>query len=313
MTDKCYICNLDKSDSEPTDRKIRCIGLTFCIQLHGVHGQALSKLPETLTNKAKRAEASRCDSAQGDRFFHPTCLGRQSKGAFSLHSYQHDENTDICSKLDQTHRLCDDCLTTWCADGGTVGKLNSKGARKNYATIICFGQIGLCFPLGLNVKLQIFAHEHPNNKQTDIHTPSSSCIISTLEEPSSQDQKRRLDNKAYAARKREKQTLAKHAQLGDCKLLLSATRNGQYIPCMCPNMYGLWQKGGDPKQTDPSLQEMAGLYETIVTAWADITKIWYEVNSSKRVPTGKMDSVFVFCAYTTDSGMMYLGQVPILF
>jgi hypothetical protein len=138
MTDKCcYICKLEKSDSEPKDRKIRCIGLTFCDQLHRVHGQALANLPETLTTGAKRADASRCDNAQGVRLFHPTCLDRQPEGAFSLHPYQVDKQTDICSKLDQTHRLCDDCLSLWCANGGTVGKLASKGARKNGATIIC--------------------------------------------------------------------------------------------------------------------------------------------------------------------------------
>jgi hypothetical protein len=156
--------------------------------------------------------------------------------------------------------------------------------------------------LQLNVKLQIFAHEHPNNEQTDRRTPSSSCIISILDEPSSQDQKRRLDNKAYAARKRERETLAKHAQFGDCKLLLAATRNGQFMPCMCPNMHDIWQKGEDPKQTDPILKELSGLYDTIVSAWADITKIWHEVSSSKRVITGKMDSVlsFVLIQLTVD-------------
>mmetsp|Transcript_38522 Transcript_38522/g.64821 ORF Transcript_38522/g.64821 Transcript_38522/m.64821 type:complete len:250 (-) Transcript_38522:1029-1778(-) len=233
MTDKCYICKLDKSDTQPTDRKIRCIGQNLCIQLHGVHGHAELTLPETLRNKTKRAEASRCECAQGDRHFHPTCLGRQPKGAFAMHPYQHDKETDICSKLDQTHRLCDDCLTKWCADGAAVGKLASK------------------------------------------------------EEPSSKEQMRGLDNKAYAARKREKHTLAKHAQLGDCKLLLSASRNGQNLPCMCPNVFGLWKKGADPEQTDPSLKKIEALYETIVTAWGAITQMWYGVNSSKRVPTGE--------------------------
>ena len=73
------------------------------------------------------------------------------------------------------------------------------------------------------------------------------------------------------------------------------------------------KKGADPEQTDPSLKKIEALYETIVTAWGAITQMWYGVNSSKRVPTGKDGLCVVFCAYTTDSGLMYLGQVPILF
>ena len=63
---------------------------------------------------------------------------------------------------------------------------------------------------------------------------------------------------------------------------------------MCPNMYGLYEKGVDPKQTDPILKKLPALYDTMVTAWGDITNIWHEVNSSERVPTGKMDSVLSF-------------------
>jgi hypothetical protein len=38
-------------------------------------------------------------------------------------------------------------------------------------------------------------------------------------------------------------------------------------------MYGLWIKDEDPEQIDPSLKEIAGLYETIVRAWAGITQM----------------------------------------
>jgi hypothetical protein len=80
-----------------------------------------------------------------------------------------------------------------------------------------------------------YLHLNTPNKQTDIRARFSSCTL-TIEQPSQKLKKRREDMAANTSRIRERKAVAKHSEMGDCKLVLTITRNGQAIPFVCPNL-----------------------------------------------------------------------------
>jgi hypothetical protein len=148
----------------------------FMHQLHQVQDVLETQVPCVVTDKRLRREATRsvhADETAG-RWFHPSCLGRDPAGA-NVHTwYGMTKDTGRCLKRDQTHKLCGDCLKSWCdGDGevpgevpgvaGVLARNVEEGKKKNWS-YYCI-QIRMILPLELNVQLQIFAPKHP--EQTD--------------------------------------------------------------------------------------------------------------------------------------------------
>eukprot|EP00242_Pyramimonas_sp_CCMP2087_P001070 CAMPEP_0198228674 /NCGR_PEP_ID=MMETSP1445-20131203/113720_1 /TAXON_ID=36898 /ORGANISM="Pyramimonas sp., Strain CCMP2087" /LENGTH=333 /DNA_ID=CAMNT_0043909091 /DNA_START=363 /DNA_END=1364 /DNA_ORIENTATION=+ len=190
-----------------------------------------AELPEMLTVKRLRHEASISVHAEATagRWFHPSCLGRDPAGASNHHWYGLDNDTRRCSKRDQTHKLCGDCLKLWCDSEGEVR-----------------GEAGF---LARNME---------------------------EEQPSEKVRKRRVDVSANMSRVRERKAIAKHAELGDCKLVLTITRNGQSVPFACPNLQEIMEA------TDPLSKRISDEVQKIATAWEAVTVLW-----KQGVPTGE--------------------------
>jgi len=144
-SDTCYICG-EAGKLNGKESKVCCIGINLCTQLHQVQSRLETELPEILTVKRSRQEATKSVHAEATagRWFHPSCLGRDPAGASTHQWYGLNKDTGLCSKLDQTHKLCGDCLKLWCdADGevhgvaGILARNMEKGARKpGYILII---------------------------------------------------------------------------------------------------------------------------------------------------------------------------------
>lgn len=179
-SEKCYICGEGKK-SNGKESKVCCIGISLCAQLHEVQSMLEAELPEMLTVKRLRHEASISVHAEATagRWFHPSCLGRDPAGASNHHWYGLDNDTRRCSKRDQTHKLCGDCLKLWCdsegevrGEAGFLARNMEEGLRQTCLYPYYCMLIRIILPLGLNVQLQIFAPTHlntPTDRLTYVH------------------------------------------------------------------------------------------------------------------------------------------------
>jgi hypothetical protein len=129
----CYICG---GSGTRQNRLIVCAGTTFVRTIHagivsGVDESGKTSLAPimTKTGKNSRLELCKCTTAPSGRAFHPGCLGRDPAGANAKKLYTSNKDKTQFSHCDQTHNLCEDCLSEWQAEGGKAGKLAETGGR----------------------------------------------------------------------------------------------------------------------------------------------------------------------------------------
>uniref|UniRef100_A0A6T7XE67 Uncharacterized protein n=1 Tax=Pyramimonas obovata TaxID=1411642 RepID=A0A6T7XE67_9CHLO len=136
MSGECYVCK-EKGDS--SNKLVKCVGLKYCAEIHsGVIrtqseiGEVTTSLKHIVTSEGKneRKELSNCDFVTG-RKFHPACLERDSAGAsfnrtFSCKSVDGKEQY---TTVDQTHKLCQDCLEKWENEHGKVVNVLAEKGR----------------------------------------------------------------------------------------------------------------------------------------------------------------------------------------
>ena len=131
-TRSCYICGTTKLEGE---NLITCIGVNLCSQISDVCG--LRELPAILRDKKARAKAKQCVHAtDGARSFHPSCLDRDPAGAHTNACYTKDKRTELYNGVNQSHKLCDECLNGWCAGGGTVNDHARKGTKQTVIPLL---------------------------------------------------------------------------------------------------------------------------------------------------------------------------------
>ena len=111
---------------------IKCVGPDYCAAIHeGVvsnpSGGTMLAPIMTAEGKETRDQLNKCATTGGPAIFHPACLDRDPAGAHARQLCSSNKSKTTFTHRDQTHILCDGCLTVWKAQGGQIGAHAQKG------------------------------------------------------------------------------------------------------------------------------------------------------------------------------------------
>lgn len=119
----CYVCKsaADKPivDSNRKERLTRCIGSAYLIKFYseGIIQDEVGcdVVAEWVSDRTACGVSFTCNSTEGQRYFHQSCLGRDQAGPLSYdNKYYHFRGTEESGKQPElrniTHKCCEDCL-----------------------------------------------------------------------------------------------------------------------------------------------------------------------------------------------------------
>jgi len=109
----CYVCDEHTNTDELL---VTCIGTQACAELHA----------GVIKSVAEREASYACDAGPGRRF-HSFCCGRPVRTAEGKYLLQTKAQDGSIVPVDQTHRLCAECLEKW--------KVNSMGANSRAISV----------------------------------------------------------------------------------------------------------------------------------------------------------------------------------